>query len=429
MQLPRHRSADHPRRRLLQQRTKADLRSGGRLRRAEQRSDLRQLLLAANRQRRRPLLLQQLQQQRIASRPLQPQRRHGGDLRHLVEALRRHQERQPLHRGRRKDGDRPRETFGGHRALHRRSAVPARLLPLPAGAGVGRCAPARQGDHLAQPQRRADGRNAAGAGAQMVRQRDRSHDSRPLRAHRQHPLARQPDRRPGHPGPRLPLHGRRERQADRRTGQEGDVPPRRLLGQRVDLLAQARPERELRGGLHQHDPRPVRHAVPRIDVGGRIPRRPHQRDRLDERPHRRPDRPAFAVGNDQLLGVGLQLLLRLLQRLLHPLAALLGERPHGRRNGQRHGHRQAADVEPAGLQLPRNEQPENLVQEQGGRDRDALLATDAEHVQDAVGLQQQFRHARHRGAGPDDRERVRPRRSGLRPDGDVRRPQCRQMAP
>ena len=90
---------------------------------------------------------------------------------------------------------------------------------------------------------------------------------------------------------------------------------------------------------------------------------------------------------------------------------------------------EAADVEPAGLQLPRNEQPENLVQEQGGRDRDALLATDAEHVQDAVGLQQQFRHARHRGAGPDDRGRVRPRRSGLRPDGDVRRPQRRQMAP
>ncbi len=133
-----------------------------------------------------------------------------------------------------------------------------------------------------------------------------------------------------------------------------------------------------------------------------------------ERPHRRPDRPAVAVGNDQLLGVGLQLLLRLLQRLLHPLAALLGERPHGRRNGQRHGHRQAADVEPAGLQLPRNEQPENLVQEtRRAQTRDALLATDAEHVQDAVGLQQQFRHARHRGAGPDDRERVRPRRSGF----------------
>ena len=56
------------------------------------------------------------------------------------------------------------------------------------------------------------------AGAQMVRRRDRSHDSRPLRAHRQHPLARQPDRRPGHSGPRLSLHGRRERQADRRTG-------------------------------------------------------------------------------------------------------------------------------------------------------------------------------------------------------------------
>ena len=32
------------------------------------------------------------------------------------------------------------------------------------------------------------------------------------------PLARQPDRRPGHSGPRLSLHGRRERQADRRTG-------------------------------------------------------------------------------------------------------------------------------------------------------------------------------------------------------------------
>ena len=60
--------------------------------------------------------------------------------------------------------------------------------------------------------------NDAGAGAQMVRRRDRSHDSRPLRAHRQHPLARQPDRRPGHSGPRLSLHGRRERQADRRTG-------------------------------------------------------------------------------------------------------------------------------------------------------------------------------------------------------------------
>ena len=169
MHVPGHRPADHPRRRLLYERKEAAIRTGGRVRFAEQRGALRPLLFVADQQCRRPLLLRQLQQHRYAPRPLQPHGRHGRHLRHLAATLQGHQERQRIHQGRRSLDDRPRRSVGRQGALSGRSTVPAGLLPLPAGAGVGRRAPARGVGHLAQSRGRAAGRNAAGGGAQMVR--------------------------------------------------------------------------------------------------------------------------------------------------------------------------------------------------------------------------------------------------------------------
>ena len=197
---------------------KADLRSGGRLRRAEQRSALRQLLLAANRQRRRPLLLQQLQQQRIASRPLQPQRRHGGDLdtwSKLYEGIKNANRYIEAVEKTEIDPEKLSVDIGLYIAEARFLRAYYHFLLAQAWGDV----PLRvKATTSPNPN---DVQMAATPQEQVLKwcaDEIEATIPRPLRAHRQHPLARQPDRRPGHSGPRLSLHGRRERQADRRTG-------------------------------------------------------------------------------------------------------------------------------------------------------------------------------------------------------------------
>ena len=106
-------------------------------------------------------------------------------------------------------GDRPRSSFGGQRALPRRSEIPPGLLPLPAGAGVGRCAPcAWCRRHPPTPRTYSwppPRRKMCSNGASMRSKRSSTTSARILDTDR---LACQPGGCPGHSGPHLPLHGR-----------------------------------------------------------------------------------------------------------------------------------------------------------------------------------------------------------------------------